>query len=391
MIVILVLIIFILLYWMVEALRLVRARRAIPVRIHVHGSGGKSSVTRLIAAALREGGIRTFAKTTGTRARMILPDGREEAVVRMGTPNICEQVGVLDRARREGVQAIVLECMAVRPDLQKITEKRIVHSTIGVITNARADHLDVMGPTVADVAVALSSTVPRKGHTILGDTRHSETFRKMARRRSSTFEIAPPDTLPPGAMDGFRFVEHDENVAAALLVTRRLGVADDVSLRGMYGVAPDPGACTRSRFDFCEARCLFYNILAANDLESTIALWNRVGLEPGGEEPSIALLNLRGDRIDRSLRFADELEKGLKADYYMLVGDISPRVQRRYDRRLPAGKLITLGRARPEEMFEQIALLGGGRFRVGGVGNIGGLGHDILRFVSSREVFDADS
>ena len=56
-----------------------------------------------------------------------------------------------------------MECMAVRPDLQKICEEHIMHSTIGVITNIRPDHLDVMGPTVADVAVALSSTVPAAG------------------------------------------------------------------------------------------------------------------------------------------------------------------------------------------------------------------------------------
>jgi hypothetical protein len=45
-----------------------RAQPAIPVRIHVNGIRGKSSVTRLIAAALREAGIRTVAKTTARRA-----------------------------------------------------------------------------------------------------------------------------------------------------------------------------------------------------------------------------------------------------------------------------------------------------------------------------------
>lgn len=392
MIVILVLLIFILSYWLVETARLVRARRAIPIRIHVNGSRGKSSVTRLIAAALREGGVRTFAKTTGTRARMILPDGSEEPVIRLGTPNICEQVGVLDRARREGAEAIVLECMAVRPDLQRITEKRILHSTMGVITNARADHLDVMGPTVADVAVALSSTIPRKGYALLADTRHADTMRRVAKRRSTEFEVALPDWLPEGAMDGFRYVEHDHNVAATLMITRRLGIEDDVSLRGMYSVTPDPGACTRSRFEYGGAKFVFYNILAANDLESTISLWNRVGLQPDEQTPSIALLNLRGDRIDRSLRFADELEKGLLADYYVLVGDVTPRVQRHYEGRLPGDRLVVLGRARPEEIFERITRLDdGGSFRVGGVGNIGGLGHKILHFISSQEVSDVDS
>ena len=36
----------------------------IPLRINVNGTRGKSSVTRLISAGLRAGGIRTFAKTT---------------------------------------------------------------------------------------------------------------------------------------------------------------------------------------------------------------------------------------------------------------------------------------------------------------------------------------
>ena len=40
----------------------------IPLRIHVNGTRGKSSVTRLIAAALRAHGTVTCAKTTGTLA-----------------------------------------------------------------------------------------------------------------------------------------------------------------------------------------------------------------------------------------------------------------------------------------------------------------------------------
>ena len=44
----------------------------IPLRIHVNGTRGKSSVTRLVAAGLREGGLKTFAKTTGTAPRELL-------------------------------------------------------------------------------------------------------------------------------------------------------------------------------------------------------------------------------------------------------------------------------------------------------------------------------
>src|SRR5713226_7689666 len=55
-----------------------RHLRAVPVRIHVAGTRGKSTATRLIAAGLRAGGRRVVAKTTGTEPRLILPDGSEQ-------------------------------------------------------------------------------------------------------------------------------------------------------------------------------------------------------------------------------------------------------------------------------------------------------------------------
>lgn len=376
----LILLAFVLLAWSWEGVRLRRALRAIPTRIHVNGSRGKSSVTRLIAAGLREGGIRTVAKTTGSRARYIHPDGEEEPIVRLGSPNICEQVGVLERARREKAGTIVIECMALRPDLQKITERRILHSTIGVITNVRADHLDVMGPTTADAAIAISSTLPKRGFAVIGPTKHADILEARARERGSAVELADPKSVPEGAMRGFSYIEHEENVATALAVTRRLGVEDETALRGMYRVVPDPGACTRSKFIHGGRPIEFINIFAANDLESTIMIWDRLGLAPGGEIPSVALLNLRGDRIDRSLQFAEAVDGALQADHYVIVGEVSDRIYRRFVRRVPREKLHILGKIGAAETFDRIAALDERGARVGGVGNIGGLGHGILVF-----------
>ena len=55
---------------------------SIPIRIHVNGTRGKSSVTRLIAAGLRAGGKRTFAKTTGTAPRVIDSKGIDRIIHR---------------------------------------------------------------------------------------------------------------------------------------------------------------------------------------------------------------------------------------------------------------------------------------------------------------------
>ena len=113
------------------------AHAAIPIRIHVNGTRGKSTVTRLVAAALREAGMRTVAKTTGTAARIILPDGNERPVRRRAPASIREQLWLLREAHRLRADAVVIECMAVDPDLQAVCEEQMVRSTIGVITNAR--------------------------------------------------------------------------------------------------------------------------------------------------------------------------------------------------------------------------------------------------------------
>ena len=46
-----------------------------------------------------------------------------------------------------------MECMAVQPQYQWISEHQMVKSDIGVITNARPDHLDEMGPTEEDLSL----------------------------------------------------------------------------------------------------------------------------------------------------------------------------------------------------------------------------------------------
>jgi poly-gamma-glutamate synthase PgsB/CapB len=364
-----------------EALAHRRALRAIPIRIHVNGSRGKSSVTRLIAAALREAGIRTLAKTTGSRARIILPDGREEPVHRPGPPNISEQLKVLLRGRRESVEAVVVECMALRPDLQRASEDQIMHSTIGVITNVRPDHLEIMGPALEDVATSLGRAIPRHGVAVAGSNRQWETLSRIADQRGARLLLAERDGLPTGTMERFSYLEHEENVATALAVTRLLNISDDVALTGMVGSIPDVGACTNSKIQQKGRVIEFMNAFAANDLESTIEIWNKLGLEAGGSDPLFALLNLRGDRVHRSLQFAGALENEIRADYYVLVGDIPMRVKKTFQRRVPSPRLLALGQSEPSDIFDRIATLCESKARVAGIGNIGGLGHQILDYV----------
>jgi poly-gamma-glutamate synthase PgsB/CapB len=156
MIFIAILLVVLVLYGAWEYHRHQRNLDAIPLRVLVNGTRGKSSVTRLITGGLRHGGVKVLGKTTGTKPRLIYPDGSEHPILRSGKANIIEQLMVFRRAVRLNVGAVVTECMAVLPPNQIIMQNQLVRSTVGVITNARADHLDEMGPTVADVARTLA-------------------------------------------------------------------------------------------------------------------------------------------------------------------------------------------------------------------------------------------
>ena len=173
-----------------EALIHRRNLASIPIRIHVNGTRGKSSVTRLIAGGLRAGGIITCAKTTGTLARMILPDASEYPVFRPAGANVIEQVRIVSTAAGYGAKAIVLECMALQPHLQWLCESRFLKASHGVITNARPDHLDVMGPEEKDVALALAGTIPIKAKLFTAEKRHlafSKRPRAIAETRAYPF------------------------------------------------------------------------------------------------------------------------------------------------------------------------------------------------------------
>jgi poly-gamma-glutamate synthase PgsB/CapB len=196
----------ILLYGAVEAGFNRQTLKRIPLRIQVNGIRGKSTVTRLIYGALRANGVRVMAKTTGTEARVLLPDGTERPIRRWGPPNIRETLWFMREAQRQGATAVVVECMAVKPELQWTVEHRMVHSTHGVITNVRHDHLEAMGLTLPEIAASLGNTIPAGGVLITGDAAFVEYYRTRAEALGTTVVLATPDETRAG-----RTIPRDRN------------------------------------------------------------------------------------------------------------------------------------------------------------------------------------
>ena len=61
-----------------------------------------------------------------------------------------------------------MECMALQPLYQTITEKHMIHSNVGVMTNVRLDHVDIMGHTLPEIAETLGRTIPKNEYLFSG-------------------------------------------------------------------------------------------------------------------------------------------------------------------------------------------------------------------------------
>lgn len=365
----------------------------IPVRVHVNGTRGKSSVTRLITSGLRAGGIRTFGKTTGTEARLLLTNGREIPVFRVGKPNIIEQIRVIRQAVRERAHALVIECMAVQPELLPVCEDKLVQSTIGVITNARADHLDVIGSTVEEVAECLAQTTPLGGVLLTAETVLHPIFERRAQARGSRFVVTDASGVSKHDLAGFSYIEHAENVALALAVCAELGVPRDQALLGMQRGTPDPGALRTYLVHEGHRQMEFVNAFAANDPDSTYKIWQRLGLDhaarPG--HTRIVLVNAREDRPQRSEQLADLIAGPLAAEHYVISGQATEMLYRKaLERGLPPERVTNLGGRDATTVYEHLLAMSEPSSVIFAIGNIVGFGDEIVLHFSNRDLRHAN-
>jgi poly-gamma-glutamate synthase PgsB/CapB len=360
-----------------------RRLNSIPQRIVVNGIRGKSSITRLCAGALRGGGLRTVAKTTGTAARFVFPDGTEEPIHRkFGLANIVEQIGIIRRAAALQPDALVIECMAVLPDLQEINERKLVRSTICVICNVREDHLDEMGPTLDDVARSLSRSMPVGGICVTAEQDRLHILQEEADKRNCELVAVDPDSVRDEEMERFGWITFKENVAIALAVAQMCGVARGEAMAGMVAARPDPGTVTVDTYVTDRGYLAFANIFAANDPEST--LMNIHLLEDRGllYDPLTVVINCRPDRIERN-RQMGELTGRILPDRIVLIGEQTHSARAAVPRKL-TDRVVDLGGDLDVDAFlDEVAFGPDGYGCVVTVGNIHGQGEVLLSRIAA--------
>ena len=276
------------------------------VRVHVNGIRGKSTVTRLVAGVLREGGFVTVGKTTGSAARVISPSGAETPIFRRGAPTINEQVDIVAKHVVTTVEALVIECMAVRPAYQQYSQDYIVRSDITIITNVREDHQEEMGETLEEIADSMSVTIPYGGLLITSEDRPHlvERLAQRASERGARMVRATVDSVHDDDLRGFDYLQFKENVAIGFAIARELGIDRSVALRGMHKSVPDVGVVRLRTYPVAGKRVMWVPMFAANDRESVMLTFQTLSAQFPRGAARIGILNNRADRGRRAELFA---------------------------------------------------------------------------------------
>ena len=353
----------------------------IPIRVNINGIRGKSTVTRLITSILTEAGYKTVGKTTGTAARMIywFQDDEDIIVRQPQGANIGEQLKVLQKAADLNAEALVCECMAVNPDYQKVFQFRMLEANIVVIVNVLEDHLDVMGPTLDQIAQAFGATIPYNGFLITIDCAYTNYFKQIAKERNTKVIIADNSKITDEYLAKFDYMIFPDNASLALAVGEALGIDEETCFKGMLNAHPDPGAMRITRIGDENLNCTFVNGFAANDPQSTVNIWERVKeLEYNTEDP-IVIMNCREDRVDRTEIFVSDVFPKIQTHTLVAIGEVSEPITTAFNNgQFPNVKnYINLEYAEPDKIMETLNPLIKDRM-VFGVGNIHGQGEAFI-------------
>lgn len=368
----------VLILWYLEYRRIRRDQDLVSIRIGITGTRGKSSLVRLLAGAFRANGLGVLAKTSGSEACLILPDGTDRPIIRCGMPTILEQKQVLRAAARRGCGTLICEVMSIRPEYQGIESSNILGLTHCVVSNCRIDHPE-QGDSKDSVAACLSRSIPAGGVVFCPSSEVRSALSLEAEKREATLVTVDDGAMPD--LSDLRstadHVEFQKNIALALAVCAHFGLSERLSLDGMFSAVGDVGALRSWRLG---KDMLCVNAFAANDIESTRMLLDRL---PAGRR--IGLLNFRKDRPERTQQFIDAILSGVFSDIEMFFcigahGEIVRRKIRGICEVVPLRSSLSASAV----MTGIRSRVAGVPFQLIGMGNIAGKPMELLGFWESE-------
>ncbi len=375
MLIISVILILILSLLIIEKRVLQKSIGSMSLRIHVNGTRGKSSVTGYIAAGIASARPDVMAKITG-----IIPstvhNGAIKVVERTGPARVQEQVHILRSAFRKRVKTMVLECMSIAPELQKL-EGSIFKPHFYVITNIRDDHREEMGKDLESQAEAICSAIPANCRVITGEKKFIKKIEEKASAGNST--VITAGELDERVRRQLPYGVFPENVALAMTVCQEAGIDPALAEEGIINWIAGTKSPLAAIHDGGKM-IRFLNAFAVNDIDSTesfIGHWKEVSGHSGRIS---VILNTRADRPVRTDLFSEWIAKNRDSfDIIIVTGSHRKRARHKLSASgFEKERVICWNRREMRNPVKSLlSTVADGSF-ITGVGNIGGDGFHII-------------
>lgn len=347
----------------IESIMHNRRLKTIPLRISVTGTRGKTSVTRILAAILRESGKSVLAKTTGTEAIYILPDGSEQNIKRFGAVNIIEQKKLVRKASKSGVECMISEVMSIHPENHRLESQKLLKPDYTIITNLRPDHLDAAPAN--EMWKLYANDIYPESTVIIPASELNDSLKQVIIEKKVNL-ITVDDT------------SHSiQNQHIASKLASILGCSDKHIQFGINSFRMDKGETLGYRFKNGSNEVIFINSFAANDPISSSLIIDEISSTkywPGFS--IIGLLSLRTDRGERSQQWLSFFKEGGAGRFEQLfcLGTHAGS----FKRSLNNADIIRS--TDPKEITEKIIESCNKSCLIFGLANIGGLGFKLAGY-----------
>jgi gamma-polyglutamate synthase len=305
----------------IESILVKRSVNSIQNRIHVNGTRGKSTVTEYIAAAMHQGGDETLAKITGT-IPTIIHNGNKTGIKRSGGARVQEQFETIRYAAKKQIKTLVLECMSINPELQKI-ESRFFKPHIYIITNIRDDHREVMGLDLKSQTEAICNAIPSNCRVITIKSEQFEEIKTAAESKSCSVIEADLSLLDDS--EKFRNGVFGDNLAIALTTCQLMNIDPVIAKRNLQKHIDQE----RSKLSVLnqERGIRVLHGFDVNDTASATSFLSSCLKDLNEEQEMIIIFNTRADRPLRTDQFAEWIAAITKLKHVILTGTHRKRAQ----------------------------------------------------------------
>lgn len=290
----------------------------VPIRILVNGTRGKTTTARLIVASLNAAGIRTLGRTTGSEAQYIYPDGTVETFARKRKASILEMKSIFRKASALGVQCVVVECMALRPENQRAMADTLVRPTHVVMTNTFLDHIAEMGGSIEQTAYAMGLSVPKGCNLYVTEPYYDHLDVKLHKVEEEPVPVV--SSIPI----------HASNYALTKALMEDLGCSVSAIAEGAQTIVSDIGLHKQM---LCHGGALFVPTFSVNDLTCMDQTVKDTVMSNTGKAIWL-VFNNRADREYRILLMDQVLERNRDSICGIYcIGDYPWKVSRHFSRR----------------------------------------------------------